>query len=235
MGAAPPSAAGPDINESSSHYKTDQILLKTFLLEFTEGMSDDNLYLIQLREVKDRVRVILDIKLDDLIAFKRSEYEPVVARIEANASRYLTIFSQAIDSCLSDEDVLETNPDIIGDTFDILHRQRIAQNENIRRAAEENAQNNPEDAEAQMNNGGVANDAATLIDKVDYPVSLTRRYELRIIPRTEKSAPPTPPPPVSLRHIRSSAIGRLVTTLGMVSSERPNRTEPNRDPHYSPY
>jgi len=93
------------------------------------------------------------------------------------------------------------------DVMDILARQR---NE---RLAESN------DGEEGNNNnaGGIDNDAANAdatgaeVEANAFPPILMRRYELRLIPRADGLKA------YSLRHIRSSSIGKLVSVKGMIT------------------
>jgi DNA replicative helicase MCM subunit Mcm2 (Cdc46/Mcm family) len=142
----------------------------------------------------------------------------------------------------NDENHNSSNSDMQRDTIDILQQQRLQQQ--AARDALVNPNNGGHNA-LQDNNQGIANDAATQQRQQnaggateDFPPLLMRRYELRILPLgrrgtlapflhqhlpTSKSISSnnndlekTRSEGVSLRHVRSKSMGRLVTIRGMV-------------------
>ena len=151
----------------------------------------------------------------------------ISARANANTLRYIELISQALDSLLEDDDQLVPNPSLVSlnkrrrqtlpetvnssghsadrdDYRDTLNEQRLAADRS--RVAAANL-----DGPAE---GVLANDpsAASSGDKAGgYPPALMRRYELRLLP--SRSARATHG---SLRDIKSSSIGRLVTVSGLV-------------------
>ena len=207
-----------DRDDDSSHYKTDLLLIKKFLLEFTVGIEDIYTYKIALRKVKNRAAKEVEVKLDDMTDFNRGEMEPVCKRIEKNGKRYIEIISQACDEILANDEELPPDPNVIGDSIDILQRQREAQNENLRRQFEAQQVEERNGAEEQMNGGGVDRDGQDENNgppEISFPIALIRRYELRILPRSLGNG--GPPNSASLRHIRSAAIGKLVRIKGMIT------------------
>ena len=127
------------------------------------------------------------------------------------------------------------NTVLLRDAMDILQEQRLALHQQSQRQQQQQQQQNE-------NNDGVAGDAATNNTNANnnggggattnaFPPLLMRRYELRIlpvgrrgcyfpfdeqyVPRAMLTASP-PPRGVSLRHVRSRNMGRLVTITGMV-------------------
>ena len=84
--------------------------------------------------------------------------------------------------------------------IDILQRQRVeTEDRNRQRDLEENG---GEEA------GGLEGEAR---QRQAFPSALSRRYELRVIPRTGSVES------FSLRHIRSDSIGKLVSVKGMIT------------------
>ena len=157
-------------NSISNFYKTDMLLIKKFLLEYSVGIADTFKYLLLLRSIKNRVLKVLEVELDDMLEFDPTEMPSVCGRIEANGKRYIELFSQALDSILADDEELPPDPNVISDSIDILQRQRKHQNELLRQRYE--ADNNPDnnDANAQMNQGGVAADGESKeAVEIDFP------------------------------------------------------------------
>ena len=112
---------------------------------------------------------------------------------------------------------------LLRDTIDILQDQRLATQQRVQQLRNES-----------NNLGGVAEEAADNRNNNQltqaFPPILLRRYELRILPlgrrgtltpfedqHLPKSSAAVPPPDgVSLRHVRSKSMGRMVTITGMV-------------------
>ena len=84
--------------------------------------------------------------------------------------------------------------------IDILQRQRVETEERNRQREQE--ENGGEEA------GGLEGEAR---QRQAFPSALSRRYELRVIPRTGSVES------FSLRHIRSDSIGKLVSVKGMIT------------------
>ncbi|GMI14436.1 hypothetical protein TrLO_g2438 [Triparma laevis f. longispina] len=201
-----------DGNEDTSQkdiYTKDQGTIKSFLVEFSQGIEDVKPYYLQLREIKDRTldvsKRVLTINLSDVS--KWSEEGAMLAdRAQANAKRYHEIFAEAIDSILEDSVLLPTNPEVLerrGDVIDILHRQRLETEERHRRERE-----GQENGEEGIQNGGMG--AENEVES-PFPKILFRRYELRLAPQSTDAMS------ISLRHIRSSSIGKLVSVRGMIT------------------
>lgn len=128
-------------------------------------------------------------------------------------------------------DESNTNSVLLRDAMDILQEQRLALHQQSQQ--QQGAGNDPDE-------GGVAGDAANSNGNSDemnaFPPMLMRRYELRILPfgRRGNLAPfedqylssktldsnnnsaDGAPRGVSLRHVRSKSMGRLVTITGMI-------------------
>lgn len=144
-----------------------------------------------------------------------------------------------------DNDQDEMTESQLRDTLDILQEHRQAAQERARLQQQQqdpqnNNNNNQEDGidgDANVNNTLPANRNPMVTQ--DFPPLLMRRYELRILPlgrrgmyfpfqnqylsmkkgttTTTSSSPPSSIPiGVSLRHVRSKSMGRLVTITGMV-------------------
>jgi DNA replication licensing factor MCM7 len=120
---------------------------------------------------------------------------------------------------------------LLRDAMDILQEQRLALHRQALQQQEQagNPDNDGVDGDAAHNNNRNRNNNGA--GRNEFPPLLMRRYELRILPFGRRGSffpfqdqyiPPavmdmTPPPMgVSLRHVRSRNIGRLVTITGMV-------------------
>jgi DNA replicative helicase MCM subunit Mcm2 (Cdc46/Mcm family) len=221
---------------------------------------------------EDANTFVLEIPLQELVAWDSVRGADLAQRAGDNTLRYLNLFSKAIDTALeglqpSSNTANNNNgrrnttgtgrnttntgnqpPNRLRDTYDVLQEQRVAQQA---RRAQQLAQGGGGPLPAD---GGVLNDGANNINGgngggngnngrggaiEDFPHELMRRYELRILPlgRRGTLAPfdrqhiphrgagggdklskqqETACEGVSLRHVRSKSMGKLVTIRGMV-------------------
>jgi DNA replicative helicase MCM subunit Mcm2 (Cdc46/Mcm family) len=122
--------------------------------------------------------------------------------------------------------------DILQEQRVALHRQAIQQQQQQQQQQDDNPDHDGVDGDAAHNNiNGASATTTTLAGRNDFPPLLMRRYELRILPIGRRGSlfpfqdqyiphnttmTTTPPVGVSLRHVRSRNIGRLVTITGMV-------------------
>jgi DNA replication licensing factor MCM7 len=174
--------------------------------------------------------------LDELVAWDGVRGMALAQEATTNTMRYVEIFSRVVDKKLEaiqrSATAHQSNPATMRDSMDVLQEQRLAQ-QAARQAAEQTAQEDEPD-------GGIMNDVAVQANgaTVEFPPVLMRRYELRILPRGRTgSFPPftkqqkasihdTGRNPekdklyslngVSLRHVRSQSMGKLVTISGMI-------------------
>lgn len=129
------------------------------------------------------------------------------------------------------------------DSIDVLMQQRQAQQEARQAEVQNNANNLGDDVNGPLGGGGLENDAAVLgagngtggTATEELPALLMRRYELRVLPLRRPgvyapfdvqfrdnnssqygSSGSSAIPAVSLRQIRSRAMGHLVTVSGMI-------------------
>ena len=153
----------------------------TFLRDYTLGSFSK--YMDQLQEIKNRQRRVLEIHCDDILDHRNDD--DFVQNITRNTLRYLRYFEEAADEIL--DSLAETVRRQENDVFDILQNQREAANRN--------------------NNGDSQSGTAP---RGDMPRSLTRRYEVVIIPSSGEKAR-------KIREIKASDIGRLVKLRGMVT------------------
>jgi len=129
------------------------------------------------------------------------------------------------------------------DSIDVLMEQRQAQQEARQAEVQNNANNLVDDVNGPLGGGGLENDAAVLgagngtggTATEELPALLMRRYELRVLPLRRPGAYPpfdvqfrdndstqytssgsSAIQAVSLRQIRSRAMGHLVTVSGMI-------------------
>lgn len=187
---------------------------------------------------------LVEVPLSELVEWNETRGGDLAQRATDNTLRYHALFSSVLDQHLKGlEPTNNTNNQNnhhnashhLRDTLDILQQHREAAQE---RARQEQPQYQDEDAggvdgDAAVNNNNGNNGGTNRNPNVtqDFPPQLMRRYELRILPLgrrgylfpfTNQYLPPkqlaaTPPPTgVSLRHVRSKSMGRLVTITGMV-------------------
>ena len=202
-------------------------------------------YLPLLQRIKDRhyfeddiKTFILEIPLSELISWDSIKGGDLVERAAKNALRYQELFAVVIDDALKAMGE-SPNAHVAGnrDTIDILHEQRLAQQEASRQARAQQQQqlgagddqggimNDP--AQINHNNGGNGGGATE-----DFPADLMRRYEIRILPpgrrgthfpfinqHISKDGPYKVVGDMlglSLRDIRSRSMGKIVTVRGMI-------------------
>ena len=152
----------------------------TFLRDYTLGSFSK--YMDQLQEIKNRQRRVLEIHSDDILDHRNDD--DFVQNITRNTIRYLRYFEEAADEIL--DSLAETVRRQENDVFDILQNQREV---------------------ANRSNGDAQGATAP---RGDMPRSLTRRYEVIIIPSSGEKAR-------KIREIKASDIGRLVKLRGMVT------------------
>jgi DNA replication licensing factor MCM7 len=182
---------------------------------------------------------LLEIPLSELVEWNATRGGDLAQRATDNTLRYHALFCSVVDQHLKGLEPTAagaarnaaTNGTQLRDTLDILQQHREAAQERARQennqqpGDEENADGVEGDAAVNGNNATNRNPGVTQ----DFPPQLMRRYELRILPVgrrgtlfpfTKQYLPPklatTPPAGVSLRHVRSKSMGRLVTITGMV-------------------
>lgn len=183
---------------------------------------------------------IIEVPVDELIAWDGIRGVDIATEAMKNTNRYHGIFCTVIDRIL---DSMEVTDDTHNhqDAVDILQQQRLQQQ--AQRQEEERQRQllnpNPEEQEGNLAADMARQPGVTM----EFPPILMRRYELRILPQ---GRPGKFPPlkfqhrashslmdqldqmnhsgsangvgmtGVSLRHIRSQAMGRLVTIRGMI-------------------
>jgi DNA replication licensing factor MCM7 len=137
-------------------------------------------------DIANRKRDNLEIALDDLEEFAEPE---LLKNIENNTFQYLSLIAEAADAVMpapADENVSE-------DVFDIMMDQRLR---------------NQEAVNAQAEVDGVAAERRDPQNAI--PPSLTRRYEVLILPRTNVGT-------ISMRAISAPGIGSLVSFKGIIT------------------
>jgi DNA replication licensing factor MCM7 len=185
---------------------------------------------IKNRHYYDDARVFtVEVPLDELVKWESSGAE-IANRAMRNTLRYQALFSKVIDNVLETMVQTDTTP-FSRDSTDILNDQRLAQQNDRLQAQAEQQENGGEEGEGQALNSSGAD-----VVSVEFPPILMRRYELRILPlgrsgvhppfkyqvtrSVEYSKDGKPVKKsldgVSLRHIRSQAMGTLVTIKGMI-------------------
>jgi DNA replication licensing factor MCM7 len=181
---------------------------------------------------------LVEIPLTELVEWNLTRGGDLAQRATDNTLRYHALFCSVVDQHLKGLEPTTTARNNatannggtqLRDTLDILQHHREAAQERARQEhqqPDEDADGVEGDAAVNANNGnGNRNPNVTQ----DFPPQLMRRYELRILPVgrrgtlfpfTNQYVPPklatTAPTGVSLRHVRSKSMGRLVTITGMV-------------------
>jgi MCM OB domain len=181
---------------------------------------------------------MIQVPLDEVVAWNSGS--DLAQRIAANTVRYISLFQQVVDEALNQLSVTQHDDDNdvdapFRDPLDILQDQRLAMEQVNREQAaaaatgEDGGVNiyagagNPQGDDTTQN----TSDASEQI-----PPELLRRYELRILPlgRRGTHAPfheqfiphktttktTADNDALSLRQVKSEAIGRLVTVLGLI-------------------
>eukprot|EP00899_Mesostigma_viride_P019351 jgi/Mesvir1/27417/Mv07214-RA.2 len=169
-------------------YHVEREKCKDFLQNFVSDYGDGTLkYMIMLKEVSNRTRRVLEVDLSDVQEFKQDE--AFVAAIMRNTVRYASLFCDAVDLLMPAPSAIFLGSE---DVFDVLTRMRRDHMEDAA-AAEGGEERVVTDAKNRM------------------PAELTRRYELRFVASNKVA------PPVALRDVKASHIGRYVTVKGMVT------------------
>ena len=169
-------------------FRQEKTALEDFLQNFL--VSDDatgeatTKYVQQLQEIANRQRDALVVSLDDLESY--TDVPELVTNIESNTYQYLSLIADAADAVMP----APTDVGISEDVFDIMMEQRMRNQESAETlASEEGVQRHPQNT---------------------IPSSLTRRYEVLIVPRSSVAR-------LSMRGISSPQIGGLVCFRGIVT------------------
>lgn len=141
-------------------------------------------YMDMLQEVANRERRVIAIELADLDDFGADP--DFVHSVQRNTLRYQRHFATAVDGLMPEANVDLENKDL--DDIFMSHREA-----RLRAVMEEMKQNEEGGMEASP-----------------FPPTLTRRYELHILPRPLDK-------PMKLREIKSAQIGALVSVKGIVT------------------
>jgi DNA replication licensing factor MCM7 len=183
-------------------YLTETRKCACFLENFMESEFDEEpKYIKQLKAIIERKAKQIVIEVDDLNKYsetiidekERTEWFTLLRNIQKNALRYISLFSNAVDGLLENITPSASVPEYdVGDVIDVLrmHRESRTQVPNTNLAI----------------NLGQAGSALTN----PFPKSLSRRYELRIVPSKEA-------PVVPMRKVRAKQIGSLVKLKGVVT------------------
>ena len=185
---------------------------------------------------------LIEIPLVELVEWDAVRGKDLADRATSNGLRYHNLFCTTIDNVLKNNfqqtprtnrrrsnNSRATNSVLLRDAMDILQEQRLVLHRQY--------QDQQQGQQGAGNDGGVAGDAANNANSDemnDFPPMLMRRYELRILPigRRGMLAPfedqyissktldnysaGSIPRGVSLRHVRSKSMGRIVTITGMI-------------------
>jgi DNA replication licensing factor MCM7 len=176
---------------------------------------------------------LVETPLSELVDWDATRGGDLAQRATDNALRYHALFGAVVDQLLqglepSPRSSNNTSNTLLRDTMHILHEQRLAAQQRSSQPPAGMDDNNETDALGGVAQEAAQNHNATGNVTQDFPPLLLRRYELRILPlgrrgtlfpfvgqHLSKHALP-PPQGVSLRHVRSKSMGRLVTLTGMV-------------------
>lgn len=183
---------------------------------------------------------LIEIPLVEVVEWDAVRGKDLADRAVGNGLRYHSLFCNVIDELLKNNfqrtsrmnrrahpgnnNDSNSNSVLLRNAMDILQEQRLA----LHQQSQQQRQNDDPDQ------GGVASDAANNNNNNDnnnmnaFPPMLMRRYELRILPigrrgnlspfedqyfSTDQQGIPRG---VSLRHVRSKSMGRIVTITGMI-------------------
>ena len=183
---------------------------------------------------------LVELPLSELVDWNTTQGADLAQRATNNGLRYHALFSAVMDELLQGLTPRNNNNNataaaataapagsLLRDTVHVLHEQRLA-------AQQRSQLLQLDDGTGVDAMGGVAQEAAQNNTQnnvtQDFPPILLRRYELRILPLgrrgslfpfqnqhlSKTAASVAPPKGVSLRHVRSKSMGRLVTLTGMV-------------------
>lgn len=170
---------------------------KHFLKGFRGGADDPRPYMSLLQRVSDRKESVICIKLDDLhdftsdASYPSSQWADFIKHIEENTLRYIGVFSEAVDQEMPSSSIPPDKNDVI----EVLRRHRL-QRERAKMDLPAHERMAEDDA------GGGVEEA--------FPKGLMRRYELRILPRSNGRVIP-------LRQVRSRYLGAIVRVKGVVT------------------
>ena len=182
---------------------------------------------------------LVEIPLSELLEWNQTRGGDLAQRATDNTLRYHALFCTVLDQHLKNvapsadgaAAARDRTAHQLRDTLDILqeHREAAQERARLQQQQQPNQENNQDgvDGDANVNNTVQTNRNPNVTQ--DFPPQLMRRYELRILPVgrrgtlfpfsnqyiPQKLAIP-PPMGVSLRHVRSKSMGRLVTITGMV-------------------
>lgn len=183
---------------------------------------------------------LVEIPLSELQEWNAVRGGDLAQRATDNTLRYHALFCSVLDTHLrtlepdANAAAVVNNAEQLRDTLDILQEHRQAAQERARLEQQEQPDQDTNqdgvDGDANVNNNSAAQPNRNPNVTQDFPPQLMRRYELRILPvgrrgtlfpfvnQYRPSAKLSVPPPagVSLRHVRSKSMGRLVTITGMV-------------------
>eukprot|EP00977_Amphora_coffeiformis_P012751 scaffold3226_cov160-Amphora_coffeaeformis.AAC.12 len=188
---------------------------------------------------------IVEVPLQELIAWDPLKGQALAERAMQNTVRYTKLFASVLDETLLNmpHEATERASDVRESSWDLLNRQRVAQQQQAQQAQQEqqagadpmqnpfvgnnNVQQDEGGGDGGNNNQNQNNNSAVNAT-MEIPPIVLRRYELRILPigRPGRLPPfdhqhhgkefPPPPKAYSLRQIRAPSLGKLVTVKGMV-------------------
>jgi len=167
------------------NYTEDLEVCKKFLREFKKKGQRKAKYMTILQDVADRKRSTVEIELDDVEAHTNSQF---VQRVECNAQRYVSIFSDAIDSDGMPKADLLSSIDSFSRHEDVMLGSRLRQQQRLGNEAEQH----------------------NLQNDLGIPKELRRMYEVVFIPRSTDRA-------LGIREVTSDKIGALLQIEGIVT------------------
>lgn len=186
---------------------------------------------------------VVEVPLDELVAWNSAQGADLAERAQNNTLRYQALFCNVVDEYLKSLDPSVAIDPAERDTIDILHDQRMQAMEEARQQQQQQGQdagsggihdpyNMAGNLQEENGNNNTDNNNANTNTPInvteDLPPELTRRYELRILPKGRRgSLPPfvhqqvrkgqtATAQGVALRHVRSRSMGHLVTIRGMI-------------------
>ena len=188
---------------------------------------------------------VVEVPLDEIVEWDGVRGGDLAERATKNTLRYAELFCSVLDRSLENM-TPSSDCAPARDSMDILHEQRLQQQERMEQSQQQQRRRGDQagggngDVDGGLAQGGLRNDGAAQIEdgngngeaRLGFPPVLMRRYEVRVLPRGRRgvlypfdrqhfpksrlAGQAGAQDGLSLRHVRSRSIGRLVTITGMI-------------------
>ena len=175
-------------------YQEEDQKIEGFLKTYLESGDRDPFYLRQLREVADGERKVVDVFLDHLMGF--AEDDALLQNVIRNGWSYLKCFERVCDRIVEEMNADNGGENALAEDVDLDAHAVLTQHRKLQLKRQQE--------EAGFENNEFQDEEEAL------PPALLRRFELKMHPLTKEK-------PQSLREVKSSQIGRIVTIRGIVT------------------